>query len=81
MGKEVAAVDKVMKEMVRPFTAIMGGSKVSSKIDILENLLTLSLIHIFYSGGLGILAGDYLKEASDSNIDMTAVGFLYRFTA
>ena len=31
MGKEVAAVDKVMKEMVRPFTAIMGGSKVSSK--------------------------------------------------
>ena len=32
-----------------------------------------------YSGGLGILAGDYLKEASDSNIDMTAVGFLYRY--
>ena len=32
-----------------------------------------------YSGGLGILAGDYLKEASDSNIDMVAVGFLYRY--
>ena len=32
-----------------------------------------------YSGGLGILAGDYLKEASDSNVDMCAVGFLYRF--
>lgn len=32
-----------------------------------------------YSGGLGILAGDYLKEASDSNVDMTAVGFLYRY--
>ncbi|MDR2920261.1 MAG: alpha-glucan family phosphorylase [Tannerella sp.] len=32
-----------------------------------------------YSGGLGILAGDYLKEASDSNIDLTAVGFLYRY--
>lgn len=31
-----------------------------------------------YSGGLGVLAGDYLKEASDCNIDMTAVGFLYR---
>jgi starch phosphorylase len=32
-----------------------------------------------YSGGLGMLAGDYLKEASDSNVDMVAVGFLYRF--
>ena len=32
-----------------------------------------------YSGGLGVLAGDYLKEASDSNIDMAAVGFLYRY--
>ncbi len=31
-----------------------------------------------YSGGLGVLAGDYLKEASDCNIDMTAIGFLYR---
>ncbi|MFI3268544.1 MAG: alpha-glucan family phosphorylase, partial [Rikenellaceae bacterium] len=32
-----------------------------------------------YSGGLGILAGDYLKEASDKNINMTAVGLLYRY--
>ena len=32
-----------------------------------------------YLGGLGMLAGDYLKEASDSNVDMCAVGFLYRF--
>ena len=32
-----------------------------------------------YSGGLGVLAGGYLKEASDSNIDLTAVGFLYRY--
>ena len=32
-----------------------------------------------YSGGLGVLAGDYLKEASDSNVDMVAVGFLYRY--
>ena len=32
-----------------------------------------------YSGGLGMLAGDYLKEASDSNVDMCAIGFLYRF--
>ncbi|MFC2327070.1 MAG: alpha-glucan family phosphorylase, partial [Prevotella histicola] len=32
-----------------------------------------------YSGGLGILAGDYIKEASDSNVDLCAVGFLYRY--
>ena len=32
-----------------------------------------------YSGGLGMLAGDYLKEASDSNVDMCAIGFLYRY--
>ena len=32
-----------------------------------------------YSGGLGMLAGDYLKEASDSNVDMVGIGFLYRF--
>ena len=39
MGKEVDAVNKVMQDIQRPFTAIMGGSKVSSKIDIIENLL------------------------------------------
>lgn len=32
-----------------------------------------------YSGGLGVLAGDYIKGASDSRVDMTAVGFLYRY--
>ena len=32
-----------------------------------------------YSGGLGVLAGDYIKEASDSNVSLTAVGFLYRY--
>jgi glycogen phosphorylase/synthase len=32
-----------------------------------------------YSGGLGILAGDYLKEASDSNLNITGVGLLYRY--
>lgn len=40
MEKEVQAVDKVMAQTVRPFTAILGGSKVSTKIDIIENLLT-----------------------------------------
>ena len=32
-----------------------------------------------YSGGLGVLAGDYLKEASDSNVDLCAIGFLYKY--
>jgi phosphorylase/glycogen(starch) synthase len=32
-----------------------------------------------YSGGLGILAGDYLKEASDSNFNITGIGLLYRY--
>lgn len=39
MSKEVDAVAKVLEDINRPFTAIMGGSKVSSKIDIIENLL------------------------------------------
>lgn len=32
-----------------------------------------------YSGGLGMLAGDYMKEASDSNVNMCGIGFLYRY--
>ena len=39
MEKEVRAVDKVMNDIHRPFVAIMGGSKVSTKIEIIENLL------------------------------------------
>lgn len=40
MEKEIAAIDKVMNNIQRPFVAIMGGSKVSTKIEIIENLLT-----------------------------------------
>ena len=39
----------------------------------------LNSILKIYSGGLGVLAGDYLKEASDSNVDLCAVGLLYRY--
>ena len=39
MEKEVKAVDNVLKDIKRPFTAIMGGSKVSTKIGIIENLM------------------------------------------
>ena len=39
MEKEVQAVDKILSDIKRPFTAIMGGSKVSNKIGIIENLM------------------------------------------
>ena len=39
MEKEVHAVDSILKDIKRPFTAIMGGSKVSTKIGIIENLM------------------------------------------
>ena len=51
MNKEVVAVEKVMSETVRPFTAIMGGSKVSSKIEIIENLLT-KVDNLILAGGM-----------------------------
>jgi len=51
MEKEVNAVQKVMSDIARPFTAIMGGSKVSSKIEIIENLLT-KVDNLIVSGGM-----------------------------
>ena len=51
MGKEVEAVDKVMKDIKRPFTAIMGGSKVSTKIEIIENLLN-KVDNLILCGGM-----------------------------
>ncbi|MDR2692468.1 MAG: phosphoglycerate kinase [Dysgonamonadaceae bacterium] len=51
MQNEIDAVEKVLKNTVRPFTAIMGGSKVSSKIDIIENLLT-KVDNLIITGGM-----------------------------
>ena len=51
MDKEVKAVDKVMNDIQRPFTAIMGGSKVSTKIEIIENLLT-KVDNLILAGGM-----------------------------
>jgi len=51
MEKEVKAVNKVMNESVHPFTAIMGGSKVSTKIDIIENLLN-KVDNLIIAGGM-----------------------------
>ena len=51
MEKEVKAVEKVMNDINRPFTAIMGGSKVSSKIEIIENLLS-KVDNLIIAGGM-----------------------------
>jgi phosphoglycerate kinase len=51
MEKEVKAVEKILNDIVRPFTAIMGGSKVSSKIEIIENLLH-KVDNLIITGGM-----------------------------
>ena len=51
MQKEINAVEKVLKDTQSPFTAIMGGSKVSSKIDIINNLLD-SVDNLIIAGGM-----------------------------
>ena len=63
------------------YRAYMDEPKDTKKPSIAYFSMEYGLSHILkiYSGGLGILAGDYLKEASDCNVDMTAVGFLYRY--
>ena len=63
------------------FRAYMDMPKDKKKPSIAYFSMEYGLSHVLkiYSGGLGILAGDYLKEASDCNVDMTAIGFLYRY--
>ena len=51
MEKEVLAVEKVVTDIVRPFTAIMGGSKVSDKIEIIKNLLG-KVDNLIITGGM-----------------------------
>ncbi len=51
MQQEIKAVEKVMKDTERPFTAIMGGSKVSSKIEIINNLLD-KVDNLILAGGM-----------------------------
>lgn len=51
MQREINAVEKVMRDTERPFTAIMGGSKVSSKIEIINNLLN-SVDNLILAGGM-----------------------------
>ena len=81
---ELTKDEKFMKhlnEVYAEFRAYMDAPKDKKKPTIAYFSMEYGLTHVLkiYSGGLGILAGDYIKEASDCNIDMTAIGFLYRY--
>ena len=73
----MAKLDKTYAD----FRAYMDAPKDTTRPGIAYFSMEYGLSHILkiYSGGLGILAGDYLKEASNCNVDMTAIGFLYRY--
>jgi len=70
-----------VKEVYALFKAYMAVKPDSTKPSVAYFSMEYGLTNVLkiYSGGLGVLAGDYIKEASDSNIDLCAVGFLYRY--
>ncbi len=78
MERELASIDKVLKDTRKPYTAIIGGAKVSSKIDILNNLLDKADDIIIGGGmmftfikaqggqiGSSLVEDDYLQTARD----------------
>ncbi len=73
----IKRVDKVYAS----FRAYMDEKPNKDRPSVAYFSMEYGLTHVLkiYSGGLGVLAGDYLKEASDSNVDLCAVGFLYRY--
>ena len=75
------AVLKKMDDVYAEFRAYMDVEPDKNRPSVAYFCMEYGLNQVLkiYSGGLGILAGDYIKEASDSNVDMCAVGFLYRF--
>lgn len=72
---------KRLEEVESLFDAYMmeGNHKKGKKIGYFSMEYGLDNTLKIYSGGLGILAGDYLKEASDCNVDIVGVGILYRY--
>ena len=76
-----AVFNKLLDEVYARFTAYIdeGKNKKSPKVAYFCMEYGLHESLKIYSGGLGILAGDYLKEASDANVDMLGVGLLYRY--
>ena len=82
--EEILADDELMaeiKKVYKDFRTYLDVKPDTTKPSIAYFSMEYGLTNVLkiYSGGLGILAGDYLKEASDNNIDMCAVGFLYRY--
>ena len=82
--KEILADESLMdriKSVYELFKTYLNVEPDSTKPSIAYFSMEYGLTNVLkiYSGGLGILAGDYLKEASDCNIDLAAVGFLYRY--
>lgn len=83
-GEEIVKDEYLMsrlKIVYDNFDKYMAQKPDESRPSVAYFSMEYGMTHVLktYSGGLGVLAGDYLKEASDSNIRMTAVGFLYRF--
>ena len=82
---EALAKDSVilrrMNEVYAKFRNYMDVEPDKNRPSVAYFSMEYGLNHVLkiYSGGLGVLAGDYLKEASDSNVDLCAVGFLYRY--
>ena len=75
------SVMKKVKDVYAKFRAYMDVNPDATRPSVAYFSMEYGLNQVLkiYSGGLGMLAGDYLKEASDSNVDMCAIGFLYRF--
>ena len=73
----LARLDEVMTDFNAYMAAKSERTEPSVGYFCMEYGLDTSLM--IYSGGLGILAGDYLKETSDMNVNLVAVGLLYRF--
>jgi len=80
LGQDAAFIKKV-DAVYDDFQAYMNVPKNTKVPSIAYFSMEYGLTEVLkiYSGGLGVLAGDYLKEASDCNVDLTAVGFLYRY--
>jgi len=75
------AIMKNVKEVYNHFRSYMDVKPNSERPSVAYFSMEFGIHNSLkiYSGGLGMLAGDYIKEASDSNVDMCGIGFLYRF--
>ena len=70
-----------MNKVYERFKNYMNEAPDHSRPSVAYFCMEYGLYHFLkiYSGGLGILAGDYLKQASDSNVNLVGVGLLYRY--